>query len=325
MGCAEESPVEQTGECVDMKYSIIFLIEEESEEFSGFLDLIYGLFEEQGEDFEVLVVANGTESFVTSRLNSRRNHLERLEVIAFPARVPQPVCLKAALNECSGTHILTLGPYQELTSASYRKLLHSMREGVDLVAPCRKVREDALLNRSHSRILNLAVRWVLGVKLKDTGCNVRFFRREVLESLELYGSMYRYFPALAAQKGFKIREIECDQSEKARKIRYYKMRVYLDRFVEILNLFFSTRFSRKPLRFFNLIGASLMVVGLVALIYVGIQKVIFNVPIGARPLLIVGMIGLVGGTQIAGFGLLGEILSFVHGRFHSEYTIEEII
>jgi hypothetical protein len=308
-----------------MKYSIIFLIEEEDEEFPGFLEQIYGLFEEEGEDFEVLVVANGTESFVRSRLNSRRNHLEKLKAIAFPARVPQPVCLKAALSECSGTQILTLSPYQELTSASYKKLLHSMPEGVDLVAPSRKQREGAFLNRLHSRILNWAVRWVLGVKLKDTGCNVRFFRREVLESLELYGNMYRYFPALAAQKGFKIREIECDQSEKARKTKYYKMTMYLDRFVEILNLFFSTRFSRKPLRFFNLIGASLIVVGVVALFYVGIQKVIFNVPIGARPVMIIGMIGLVGGTQIASFGLLGEILFFVHGRLHDEYMIEKII
>ena len=308
-----------------MKNSIIFLVEEEHEEFSGFFDLIYGLFEEQGEDFEVLIIANGTESFVISWLSSRKGHLAKVKVIAFPGKVSQPVCLKAALNECGGTQILTLSPYQELTSASYKKLLHSMQEGVDLVTPYRKQRKDAFLNRLHSRVLNWAIRRVLRVRLHDIGCNVKFFRREVLESLELYGNMYRYFSALAVQKGFKIREVECEQLQKARRAKFYSMRRYVDRSVEILNLFFSTRFSRKPLRFFNLIGSSLMAVGAAALIYMGIQKVIFNVPIGARPLLMIGMFCLVGGTQIAGFGLLGEIISFVHGRSRREYMIEKII
>ena len=308
-----------------MKYSIIFLVDEESDEFSGFFDLIYDLFEARGEDFEVLVVANGTEDFVACRLNSGTNHLENLKVIAFPAKVPHPVCLNAALSECTGTLIMTLSPYQELTAASYEKVVDSMTEGMDLVAPYRKERKNAFLNRFHSRVLNMTVKWVLGAKLNDIGCNVRFFRREVLESLELYGNMYRYFPALAVQKGFKLKGVECDQAEKVRKTKYYKMSRYLDRGIEILNLFFSTRFSKKPLRFFNLVGASLMLVGLAALLYVGVQRVFFGVPIGARPLLMIGMIGFVGGTQIAGFGLLGEIISFVHGRSRKEYTVEKII
>jgi hypothetical protein len=308
-----------------MKYSIIFLIEEESEEFSSFFDLVYGVFEKQNKDFEVLVVANGTERFVASELNSRRHNLERLKVIAFPRTVPQPVCLKVALSECSGTEILTLGPFQELSPASYEMVIRSMAEGVDLVVPYRKSRKDAFLNRVHSRILNNVVRWVLGVKLHDIGCSVKFYRREVRESVELYGNMYRYLPVLAVQKGFRIKEIECEQSVKTRKARFYKLRLYLDRSIEILNLFFSTNFSKKPLRFFNLLGAGLMVAGALALLFVGVQRVVFDVLIGARPLLILGMIGLVGGAQIAGFGLLGELISFVHGRSRKEYTIEKII
>ena len=308
-----------------MKYSIIFLVDEENDEFSEFFDRIYGLFEEQGEEFEVMVVANGTESFVMCRLNSHKNNLENLKVVAFQKKVPQPVCLKVALRECSGTEILTLSPYQELSSTSYEEVIRSMVPGVDLVAPYRKRRKDAFINRLHSRILNAAVRWVLGVKLNDIGCNVKFFRREVLEELELYGNMYKYFSALALQKGFRIKEIECDQSEKARKSKLYNLRMYLNRLTEILNLFFSTRFSKKPLRFFSLIGTSFMAAGILALGYVGIEKVIFDVPIGARPLLMIGMIGLVGGTQIASFGLLGEIISFVHGRSRKEYRIEKVI
>jgi hypothetical protein len=308
-----------------MRYSVIFLVGQETDEFLGFFELICRLFAEQGEDFEVVVVANGTQKFVTSRLVSRKNNLKHLKVMAFQKKVGDAVCLLAALSECNGTHILTLSPFQELSSAAYQTIICSMTDEVDLVVPYRKLRKDAFLNRFHSRILNGAVRYVLGVKISDIGCGIKFFKREVLESLQLYGNMYKYFSALAAQKGFKIKEIECEQSEKPRKTSFYSLGLYWGRVSEILNLFFSTRFSRKPLRFFNLIGASLMLVGSLALFCVGIQKLIFDVPIGSRTLLMVGIMGLVGGTQIASFGLLGEIISFVYGRARKEYTIEKII
>jgi hypothetical protein len=308
-----------------MRYSIIFLVDEESGEFSDFFDLIYEIFERQGEDFEVVVVGNGTESFVSRVLSCKEIRLEKTKVIGFPHRVHQAVCLKAALVEARGSEVLALGPSQELSAPSYEKLIHSMRDGVDLVVPFRKVRKDARINRFHSRMLNKAVGLLLGFELKDIGCNVRHFRRAIMEELFLYGNMYRYFPVLAAQKGFKFLEIECDQSDKARRTRYYSLRLYLDRFVELLNLFFSVNFSRKPLRFFNLIGVTLMGAGVMLLLYVGIQRIFFDVLIGVRPPLIIGIMCLVGGTQVASFGLLGEIISFVHGRFLKEYTIEKII
>ena len=308
-----------------MKYSIIFLVEEESQEFAQFFDVIYRLFEEKAMEFEVLVVANGTENFVKSQLNSRNNHSEVLKVIAFQRNVPQSVCLNAAFSECSGSEILTLGPDQELTSESYEKLINSMTDGVEFVVANRKLRKDPVLNRLHSKLMNIVVKMVLGIKINDIGCHVKFFKREVLESMDLYGNMYRYFPALAAQKGFKVKEVECDQLDKIRKTRFYSARLYLDRMIEMLNLYFSSNFSKKPLRFFSLVGSSFMALGGMALLYIGIQKAIFGIPIGARPLLIIAMISLVGGVQITSFGLLGEIISFVHGRSRKEYTIEKVI
>ncbi len=200
-----------------------------------------------------------------------------------------------------------------------------MTEDVDLVIPCRKRRKDPSLNRFHSQLLNKVIRRVFGIEMNDIGCNVKLMRREVLAGLELYGNMYRYLPILAFQKGFKIKEIECDQVDKVRKTSFYSWRTYLDRFIEILNLFFSTNFLKKPLRFFNLIGAGFIIAGALALLCVGLQKVILGVPLGARPLLMIGMIFLVGGAQIASFGLLAEIISFVNGRAQREYTIEKII
>jgi hypothetical protein len=308
-----------------MKYSVIFLIEEESEDFCRLFDIICKLFKDKNKESEIIIVANATENIVKSQLICLKDHLEEIKLIAFQRKVSQSLCMKVALSESSGEKILTLGPFQELSTESYEKLINSMTDEVDLVVAYRKFRKDPLINRFHSKFINKVVKMLLGVPLNDIGCNVKFMRREVLEALDLYGNMYRYFPVLAIRKGFKIREIECDQVYKIRKTRFYSLKLYLDRLTEILNLFFSTNFSKKPLRFFNIVGSTFMVLGVMALIYAGIQKLILNIPIGDRPLLIVAMISLVAGAQLASFGLLGEIISFVHGRFRKEYTIEKII
>ena len=308
-----------------MIYSVIFLVEDESPDFCQFFDMICRLFKQKEKEFEIIIVANATENFVKSQLISLENHSEEVKMISFQQKVSQSLCMKVALGECGGEKILTLGPFQELTAESYEKLVNSIPEGVDIVVPYRKLRKDPIINRLHSKFINKAVKMLLGVKLNDIGCNVKFMRREVLEAVELYGNMYRYFPVLAMQKGFKIKEIECDQVDKIRKTRFYGLRLYLDRLIEILNLFFSTNFSKKPLRFFNLVGSGFMVFGVMALFYAGMQKVISDIPIGDRPLLIVAIISLVAGAQLASFGLLGEIISFVYGRSRKEYTIEKVI
>jgi hypothetical protein len=130
---------------------------------------------------------------------------------------------------------------------------------------------------------------------------------------------------LAIQKGFKVKEVECDQVQKNRIYKIYRIREYLDRAVEIMQLFFSTKYSKKPLRFFNFIGVGLTIMGIFSLVVIGIQNLFYDQMIGNRPLLLIGMIFLVAGAQISSFGLLGEIISFVLGRHHKEYNIEKII
>ena len=308
-----------------MRYTIIFLVEEESDDFAPFFRMINDLFSRKEKEFEIIVVANATGPFVKSQIGDKCVDISSPMVIAFHRRVPSAACLNAALNESRGEIILTLSPYQELLSESYETLIDSLTPETDLVIPFRKRRHDPFLNKLHSKLLNLALKLVVGEKVHDIGCNAKLFRRQVLEDIDIYGNMLKYLPSLAAQKGFKVKEIECEQQEKARKTRFYSSRLYLNRLVEITNLFFSTNFSKKPLRFFSLIGSGFVSFGVFALLFVGIQKMVAGVPIGNRPLLMVAIISIVAGAQFASFGLLGEIISFVHGRSRREYTIEEII
>lgn len=306
-----------------MRYSAIFIVDQSDAQFHAFLDTICEAIQESGDSFEIVIVANGLESFVREQLCIGIHRFDGTKIISFNSPVSRSACLKAALDECRSAEILVAGAFQELTPASYRKLLESMDNQADVVIPYRRVRRDPLFNRLHSMMLNKMLGDAVGINIHDIGCEVRLFRREVLDDLIIYGSMYKYLPLLAAQRGFKIREVECEQMVRVRRTRYYSYKLYLSRLTEILNLFFNSKYYRKPMRFFSFSGSILIGTGVSSLLYVAAQKIVYDIPIGSRPLLILALVALVAGAQIASFGLLGEMITFIHGRFRREYTIEK--
>lgn len=308
-----------------MKYSIIFFVDERNNEFVDFFNAIARFAERKFEDFEILIIANRTGDFITSKLTTDIRHRKLIKIIAFPGFVSQEVSLKAAIDESEGETILAFGADQELTAESYEKLLEELKDDVDVVVPNRKYRKDPAISRLHSRIFNQVIKKLIGVELNDIGCKVRFFRRKVFENLDLCEHVFKFLPMLAIQKGFKTKEVECEQVDRNRIHKIYRIRKYIDSAVEILNLFFNTKYSKKPLRLFNSIGFGLIILGMLSLLVIAIQNLFYDQMIGNRPLLLIGIIFLVAGAQISSFGLLGEIISFVFGRQHKEYNIEKII
>jgi hypothetical protein len=100
---------------------------------------------------------------------------------------------------------------------------------------------------------------------------------------------------------------------------------YFTRIIDIFTLYFNTRFTRKPLRFFSGIGILFLLAGFATTSYVFVQKFVFGQPIGDRPLLLLSILFMVLGIQAASVGLLGEIIVFIHGRQRKEYNIEKMI
>jgi hypothetical protein len=158
---------------------------------------------------------------------------------------------------------------------------------------------------------------------------VKVFRREVFEQTEVYGNMYRFLPILAQRKGFQVKEVMCEQYLKGPNEGFYKdvqkLSNYFTRVIDILVLFFNTRFTKKPLRFFSAIGMVFFSIGLLITGYVFAQKLFLGHPVGDRPILLVAIMSMIMGVQVASAGLLGEIIAFTHGRHKKEYTIEKII
>jgi hypothetical protein len=304
-------------------YSVIVLLEERHDDFSEFVRGLYNVLVSYGNQFEVLVVANGTGTFLREELSSLGRLDGRLKALEFPTRTSQAVCLRAALAETEGNILLVCGGYQQISNDSLLKILRALDANTDIVAPWRKKRVDALSSRLQSRLFNFVVNKLTGSELHDLSCTVKIFRREVLEETALYGNMYRFLPIIAGRRGFKTLEVPCEHYEERGKTGFYSASEYVDRLIDVFTLYFNTRFTKKPLRFFSAAGLVLIFASITLVVGMLIQRLLFEVPLGNRPLLIAAVLMTLSGVSIAGMGLLGEIVTFVHGRHKKEYTVEK--
>jgi hypothetical protein len=309
-----------------LKYSVIMVLKENDEDFHQYVQTLYEIFSARRETFEILIIANGVGRFLRKQLNKLNDTNDKIRAYSLNRRVSRAVCLQAGFKESSGEIIVVCGSYQQLATNSLIQMLDSMRDGVDIISPWRVNRVDSLINRFRSKMFNSLVRKVTNSNLHDLNCTVKIFRREVLENVELYGNMYRYIPILAEQKGFKTKEIRCAHyQERPAKTSSHALGEFTTRVIDIFTLYFNTRFSRKPLRFFSALGLIFLLTGLSMNIYIFAEKFFLGHSIGDRPMLLLAVLLMVLGVQAASVGLLGEIIAFTHGRHSKEYTVEKII
>ena len=306
-------------------YSVIVLLEDESEGFSDFLTTLDRIFSSKGEPYEIIVMANGTEGFLNRELQKLGKGSLDIRAFSLARKTPQAVCLKAGFNESSGEIIVVCGSYQQISEDSFRAVLDNLDEKTDIISPWRQKRVDPAFNQFQSKVFNALTKNITGFNINDLSCTVRVFRRKVLEETKLYGNMYRFLPILAARKGFQNKEVVCEHLQERGKTGFYGISEYLDRVLDIFTLYFNTRFSKKPLRFFSLIGSFFTILGLTIFFYVFGQKIFLGADIGGRPVLLLAILFIVLGVQAASVGLLGEIIAFTQGRHQKEYSVEKIV
>ncbi|HJM56948.1 MAG TPA: glycosyltransferase, partial [Planctomycetota bacterium] len=178
-----------------------------------------------------------------------------------------------------------------------------------------------------SNLFNAFLRRLVGTRFHDVNCTLRLMRREVLEQMTIYGTMYRYLPAIAHHRGFRVDEVRVRHvAEVAGGAGWHGPGVYLRRALDILGVVFLTKFTHKPLRFFGALGGlSMLGGGIVAVVQVALWFSLDDMQgLYQRPLFLLGVLAFVLGVQIVGFGLVGEIVIFTQARNVREYRIEQI-
>lgn len=279
--------------------------------------------ESTGKKFEIIYVLDGKQPKALKELNQLQE-TDSITVITLAKRFGETTALNAAFSQASGDVFLTLPAYQQIEADEIPKIINAL-EGFDMVLASRNPRGDSIVNRMQAWLFNFLLRFSTDLQISDAGCSARAFTRNIVEEVNLYGDLHRFFPVIAHQQGYRVIETDVAQAKADKHRRIYSPGLYIRRLLDLLTIFFLVKFTKKPLRFFGLVGTTLFSFGLVGSLFLIAQRLFFDVSLADRPALILSSLLVVLGVQIIAIGLIGEIIIFTHAKEMKEYKIDKII
>ncbi|HUA23872.1 MAG TPA: glycosyltransferase [Steroidobacteraceae bacterium] len=279
-----------------------------------------------GVTYEVIVVLDGPRPELAADVQRLLGSGARasIAVIGLTRRFGEATALVAGFQRARGRTIVTLPAYHQIRGGEIGKLVRALGV-VDLAIGRRWPRVGGRFEALRRNLFHRMLASVTGQRLHDLGCGARAMKRRVLEEITLYGDQHRFLPVLASRNGFKIMEIEVQQSPLDRYEGGYELREYVRRALDICTVFFLVRFTKKPLRFFGMVGVSTFLVGAVLVAGLAIDRLAFGHPLADRPALLLSSLLVVLGMQLFALGLLGELVIFTHAREIKDYQIEEVV
>lgn len=307
----------------DIDTSVIVAIHNNEQDLATLYDSLTSSFN-NGDSYELVFVDDGSTDETFQKLKSLTDDDRRVRIIRMRSTFGESAALDAGLRHSTGHRIVYLSGRVRINPESIPDFLRKLDEGDDLIVGWRYPRRDALLNRWVSWIFNRLVSRLSKNRLHDINSGIIVTTRPVFSKISYYGDLYNFIPVLAAQQGYRVSEMKIEQLPGSfRKSRYPTE--YLQRFLDILTVFFLSRYSKKPIHFLGFVGTIFIIAGLGIEIYLFIYRILEIGGIAGRPLLVLGALLLVIGIQMISIGLLGEMLIFTHAGDIEEYNIQEII
>jgi len=279
--------------------------------------------EATSKQYEIIYVIDGSHTEAIDELTTL-SKTENISIITLASKFGEATALNTAFEQSSGQLLLTLPAYRQIDANDIPKLVNKLAD-YDMVIARRNPRRDSLINRLQSKVFNSLLGYTTDLKINDAGCSARAFVRKLTNEVTIYGDLHRFFAILAHREGFRVTEVDVAQSNQDTRIRIYSPGVYVRRALDLLTVFFLIKFTKKPLRFFGLVGLALTFSGFLITLYLISERLFFDVNLGDRPALFLSSLMIVLGIQVIAIGLIGEIIIFTHARRIKEYTIDKII
>ena len=275
------------------------------------------------EGYEVIFVDDATGPQTRQRVQAASGACAEVRVIRLQRPMGESTALAVGAQSARGEVVITLDPYLHVSLEELPKLLAPLSNGTDLVCAWRFPRQERGLSRLASDAFNATARWLTNVAVHDLNCRLRVMRREILQDMPLYGDLHRFLPIFAVRRGYTWCEIQVPQQPGKEELGAFNPRSYVPRLLDLLTLAFLTRFVKRPLHFFGLIGLLSFLAGLAICGYLSYLKLVLDLGIGHRPLRLFGILLVVVGLQIGSIGLLGELIIFTHARDLKDYVVQE--
>ena len=303
--------------------SIVITVKNEEENIKPLLESIRLAL--NGIDYEIILVDDGSTD--KTRQQVLNNADERTVLVELRKNYGQSTAMTAGIDYSTGRYIALLdGDLQNDPSDIPGMLDLLKREDWDVVAGNRKNRKDGMfLRKIPSKIANALIRRMTGVYIKDYGCTLKVFRREIAEELNLYGELHRFIPVIAKMQGARITQVDVKHHPR----QFGKSKYGIGRTFRVLSdlvlMLFFRRYIQKPMHLFGTIGFISLGIGIIINLYLLVLKIMGH-DIWGKPLLILGLIFLLGGIQLITIGILAEISvrTYFESQNKKTYTVRKV-
>ncbi|MGH8217869.1 MAG: glycosyltransferase [Steroidobacteraceae bacterium] len=280
--------------------------------------------ESLGLTYECVMILDGPQPDVAPSLERLAAESDRVTLLELTRSFGEATALMAGFERARGQIIVTLPSYPQIEAHDLPRLVRAL-ESCDVVIAHRTPRAGGVLERMRRALFHGLIARVTGLACHDLGCNARAIRRRVLEEIVLYGDQHRFLPVLADRHGFRVAEITLRQSPRDRRQGRYPPREYARRALDIFTVFFLVRFTKKPLRFFGMVGTIVFAAGALITAWLVADRLFFGTALADRPALLLSSLLVVLGLQLFAIGLLGELIIFTHARDLKDYQIDKVV
>lgn len=274
---------------------------------------------------EVILIDDGSTDNSWNIIESLRDNHPFVKGIRFRRNYGKSAALNVGFSLASGRVVITMDADLQDSPEEIPELYDMIAsQGYDLVSGWKKDRKDPLSKTVPTKIFNWATRMATGIKLHDFNCGLKAYHNPVVKSIEVYGEMHRYIPVMAKWAGFKkIGEKKVSHQKRQYGKTKFGLERFMNGFLDLLSITFVTRFGRKPMHLFGLLGTLLFIAGFVIALYLAYAKFFWlEYRMTERPLFFFGLLSMILGTQLFLTGFLAELVSR-NAPDRNKYLIEK--
>lgn len=272
--------------------------------------------------FEIIYIDDGSTDGSLEILKAIYSRDSRVKVLSFRRTYGKSAALAVGFEEAQGEIIVTIDADLQDDPKEIPNLIEKLESGYDLVSGWKKHRKDPISKTIPSRLFNMLVRMVTGLKIHDINCGLKVYKRQVTRQFKLYGQLHRFLPVFAFKEGFRVGEMAVTHHPRKYGKTKYGIRRFQHGILDLMTVVLITTYLKTPLHFFGSVGLLFFLGGF------GINCYILSVFIqhgnirGHHPLLMLGVLLMILGFQLISTGLLAELMTRMSHRGKEEHSIK---
>jgi glycosyltransferase involved in cell wall biosynthesis len=284
-------------------------------------------------NFEIIFIDDGSSDNSWNVIKTISKKKTNLSSIKFRKNYGKSDALDAGFKASNGTYVLTMdADLQDDPNEIYPLFKMINQDNYDLVSGWKKKRNDPLSKTIPSKFFNLVTRIFSGIKLNDFNCGIKIYKKELVNSINLYGEMHRYIPLIANWNGYdKIGEKVVNHNKRKFGKTKFGMERYIRGFLDLISVSFVYKFRKRPMHFFGSFGVISFLIGLISvgwIIYEKLSKISNNIPLDQirpvtdQPFFYIALVTIIVGVQLFLVGFISELIISINSDKNG-YIIED--